>query len=121
MRKYLPKILLLVSVIFLSSCWNDPDGVSVVGVDKYGNEIERGINKERFSDDMLELINDASTVVLETTESIQFKSGWELETLTIGVGVEASFGISHVVSLSSSGRFRLAFSRNPSPLLPNQN
>ena len=112
-------VLVLVGLCFLA-CDEKEGGVPIVGVNDFGFEVEKQIDPQEFQENLLEVIESTARVGVEAAEAAPNNSDWNLEALTIGVGIEVSLGIFHFVDMSSSGRLRFAFSRNPNPLVPSE-
>lgn len=93
-------------------------GIPVVGLDEYGNDVEEYISHSSFKKDMKYLLWAVSDSTLKAASQTQYKSDWEVEALSVGLGVNVDFNVKHLVSMQSSGRLRFIFSKDPTPLVP---
>ncbi len=116
----LKKAMVLACLAGLLGCLNNKGDIPVVGQDWLGNDVQGYLSKKDFTTQMTSVLKQVNTAAVQSLESTPTQSSWELDTLTVGIGINISFSLINIVDLETSGRVRLAFSRNSDPLIPSQ-
>ncbi|PIS11678.1 MAG: hypothetical protein COT73_02670, partial [Bdellovibrio sp. CG10_big_fil_rev_8_21_14_0_10_47_8] len=106
------KTRVLLAVIFiggLTSC-RDDDGLWFVGIDKNSKEVAVRMPPEMASEQMLSVINQASTQTLLSLESMaasKIDSHWKPSEVEVGLGLSVEGGIQSVMKLGGSAGISL--------------
>jgi hypothetical protein len=96
------------------------DGVSLyrIGIDPDGAPVTEAVDPGGYTRDFGAIVGSVSDSALPVLNRAGPKSAWKLQTLVVGVGVGAEFGIGPILKIKASPRLRMVFSPGEDPALP---
>ena len=122
MHRMIHLALTLGFTVTLTSCLSETtdssSGIPIVGIDKNGVTHEKYIKPDSFINEMTEDISMVNDSTLEALKIAKTTSGAELKTVAVGLGVNIKTSIPQIVSLGTSGRLRLFFSKDDNTYIP---
>lgn len=102
----------LTALIGLAGCNQDGPLLSVLGLDRDGNEMEMKVSESKFREQFTNILNSASVSSLQTAQEQENGSGqWALNEIEVGIDLELKGGITTIVTLGTGSGASLTLNR----------
>jgi hypothetical protein len=111
------KLGFLFLLLSLAGCVADSNRVLIIGKDGSGQEKVFNLSEKAFQRGMSGTMERVHRSTLKAIEGQTQDPSLELSRITVGLELEAEFGIHQVVELATEGAFELRFERLPYPKL----
>ena len=94
------------------------DSLRRIGIGPGGETIDEEVDASTYGKEFQAIVGSVSDSSLEALNRPDSKKHWKLQTLVVGVGLGAEFGVGPVLKVKASPRLRVVFSRSTDPVLP---
>ena len=96
----------------LAGCNQDGPLLTVLGLDKDGNEMEMKVSEEKFRERFTDILDSASNSSIWTLqEQSSAPTNWNLNEVEVGIDLELKGGITTIVTLGAGSGAALTLSR----------
>jgi hypothetical protein len=92
--------------------------IPIIGSDKSGNEIIVHVSRQKYIESMREMLMATQRETVPALDHLSSIKQWNLRTLALGIGVEATLGVSPFFQLGIQPRFRALFTNSSKPVIP---